>query len=109
MTSSPSTIMLSSRAISSCRASRRASRRLIFGMSLLPLGIFIGIDVFVQLVRRRIGTALRKTHRLLNFFGNALLNRLILSLREDSGLFQMPCQALDRIAPVSPLGNFVAA
>src|SRR5215467_4064608 len=139
MTSSPSTMMLSSRAISSCKASRRASRRLIFGMSFLPFdtncsaslyslslreragvrgpaghrkkpqtltltlsqrerehegirphtsGILIRIDVFEQFVWCRIGTALGKTHCLLDCSSGVLLNLLILGIREDPGFFQ---------------------
>src|SRR5881409_2304692 len=114
MTSSPSTIMRSSRAISSCRASRKASRRLIFGIGLLlskatcSLSILVGINILVQLIRGRIGTALRKPHRLLDLLRDALLHRLILGIGEKPGLFYMRCQALDGVTPVRPLSNFIA-
>src|SRR6266511_2312886 len=114
MTSSPSTIMRSSRAISSCRASRKASRRLIFGISLVlltatsALGILVGINILVQLIRGRIGTALCKPHRLLDLLRDALLHRLILGIGEQSGLLQMRCQAFDGVTPVRPLSNFIA-
>src|SRR6266478_2902434 len=114
MTSSPRTIIVSSRAISSCRASRKASRRLIFGIGLLlskatcSLGILVGINIFVQLIRGRIGAALRKPYCLLDLLSDALLNRLILGIGENPGLFYMRCQEFDGVTPVRPLSNFTA-
>src|SRR4030095_15520980 len=117
MTSSPRMLIVSSRAISSCRASRKASRMLIFGMDgslssvsmpgtpaqvLHPaklagqlqcaaLGVLVRINVLVQLIWRWIGAALRKTHRFLNICGDALLNRLILGIRQDPRLLHVGC------------------
>src|SRR6266446_2277280 len=110
MTSSPRMIIVSSRAISSCRASRKASRMLIFGMnSPPPLGILVRINVLVQLIRRWIGAALRKTHRFLDVRGDTLLDCLILGLRQDPSLRQVSCQALDGITLARPVRNFLAA
>src|SRR6266849_2054709 len=110
MTSSPRTIIVSSRAISSCRASRKASRMLIFGMSYpSPLGILVRINVLVQLIWRGIGAALRKAHRFLDVRGDALLNRLILGICQDPGLLHVGCQALDGVTLPSPVRNFLAA
>ena len=44
------------------------------------LGILVRVNVFVQLIGRWIGAALRKTHRILNLGGNLLLYNLILGI-----------------------------